>query len=61
LRRQTQIFDIKSLPERAQDTCREHLDIIDALLAGDGDSASAAMARHIDGVRESIIARLTRR
>lgn len=61
LRRQTQIFDIKSLPERAQDTCREHLDIIEALLSGDGDSASEAMARHIDGVRASIIARLTRR
>lgn len=61
LRRQTQIFDIKSLPERAQDTCREHLDIIEALLSGDGDSAGEAMARHIDGVRASIVARLTRR
>jgi DNA-binding GntR family transcriptional regulator len=61
LRRQTQIFDIKSLPERAQDTCREHLDIIEALLSGNGVAAEAAMARHIDGVRASIVARLTRR
>lgn len=61
LRRQTQIFDIKSLPERAQDTCREHLEIIDALRSGDGDAAAGAMAHHIDGVRDSIIARLTRR
>lgn len=61
LRRQTQMFDIKSLPERAQGTCREHLDIIEALLSGDGDGAGEAMARHIDGVRASIVARLTQR
>lgn len=61
LRRQTQIFDIRSLPERAISTCREHMAIIEALRTGDGDRAARAMTQHIDGVRASIVARLGRR
>ncbi len=61
LRRQTQIFDIRSLPERATSTCREHMAIIEALRSGKGDRAARAMAKHIDGVRASIVARLGRR
>jgi DNA-binding GntR family transcriptional regulator len=60
LRRQTQIFDLKSLPERVNDTCREHIEIIAALRAGQGEQAAKAMTRHLEQVRASIIARLAR-
>lgn len=60
LRRQTQIFDLRSLPERLEDTCREHLAIVEALAEGWGDRAADAMRTHLDGVRQSIVARLAR-
>ncbi|WP_377299280.1 GntR family transcriptional regulator [Rhizobium sp. SGZ-381] len=60
LRRQTQIFDLRSVPERLEATCREHLVIIDALKDGRGEDAAAAMRQHLGGVRESIIRRLSR-
>lgn len=60
LRRQTQIFDLRSLPERVQDTCTEHLEIVAALRDGLGEEAAAAMTRHLEAVRASIIARLAR-
>jgi DNA-binding GntR family transcriptional regulator len=59
LRRQTQVFDLKSVPERLVDTCREHLAIIDRIDAGDGDGAAAAMLAHLEGVKASIIRRVT--
>ena len=59
LRRQTQIFDLRSVPERFESTCREHLAILDALAAGDGEGAADAMRTHLDGVRGSIVARLS--
>jgi DNA-binding GntR family transcriptional regulator len=55
LRRQTQIFDLKSVPERLEDTCREHLEIIAHVREGDGERAADAMRKHLDGVRDSII------
>lgn len=58
LRRQTQMFDLRSVPERLGDTCREHLAIIAALLAKRGDLAAEAMIVHLDAVRKSIINRL---
>ena len=58
LRRQTQIFDLKSVPERLEDTCREHLDIIARVRAGDGEGAEAAMRGHLEGVKASISRRL---
>ena len=60
LRRQTQFFDLKRLPERVTDTCNEHLEIISALRAGDGDRAARAMTFHLDQVRASIITRLAK-
>ena len=60
LRRKTQIFDLKNLPERAVATCNEHLDIIAALRLGDGEKAAEAMTRHLEQVRASISARLSR-
>ncbi len=60
LRRQTQIFDLKSVPERLPGTCREHLEIVRAVADGNGEAAAAAMRVHIEGVRQSIVARLAR-
>ncbi|MCL4188748.1 MAG: GntR family transcriptional regulator [Rhodobacteraceae bacterium] len=60
LRRQTQMFDLRSLPERLVGTCGEHLAIIAALRAGDGERAAAAMRTHLEQVGASIIARLSR-
>lgn len=58
LRRQTQAFDLRSIPERLEDTCREHLAVVQALAEGRGEEAAKAMRIHLDGVRNSIIARL---
>lgn len=60
LRRQTQMFDLRAMPERLEDTCREHLALLDAVLKGDGAAAEAAMTHHLACVRDSIIAKLTR-
>jgi len=61
LRRRTAVFDIQSLPERALDSCREHLAILEALENGPPEQTREAMRIHLVGVRESIIAHLTRR
>lgn len=58
LRRQTQMFDLRSVPERLEDTCREHLAIVAALAEKRGEDAAEAMVIHLDGVRQSIINRL---
>ena len=60
LRRKTQMFDLKNLPERAVATCQEHLEIVAALRLGDGEKTAEAMTRHLEMVRASIIARLSR-
>lgn len=60
LRRQTQIFDLRSVPERFEATCQEHLDIIGALRDGRGEEAAQAMRQHLWHVKDSIIKRLTR-
>ncbi len=60
LRLQTQIFDLRSVPERLESTCQEHIDILQALLDDRPEDASKAMRRHLDGVRDSIIRRLAR-
>jgi DNA-binding GntR family transcriptional regulator len=59
MRRQTQIFDLKSLPERIEGTSAEHLNLIDALGKDDGDTAALAMKLHLEEVRRSIVVRLT--
>lgn len=60
LRRQTQIFDLRSIPERFEVTCQEHLDIVTALRDGRADDAADAMRQHLAHVRDSIIKRLAR-
>jgi len=60
MRRKTQIFDLKTLPERAEASCKEHLEIISALRDGDGEKAKNKMIEHLDQIRTSIITRLSR-
>ena len=59
LRRQTQIFDLRSIPERLTSTCQEHLVLIDCLEQGKSKEAAEAMREHLEHVRSSIIRRLT--
>lgn len=59
LRRQTQIFDLRSIPERLTLTCQEHLVLIDCLEQGKSKEAAEAMREHLEHVRASIIRRLT--
>ncbi|MBL3701383.1 FCD domain-containing protein [Sulfitobacter sp. BDSS02] len=61
VRRRTQIFDLRSIPERFDETCAEHLAIIDALLEGDAKKASEAMRNHLDNVQGSILHTLASR
>lgn len=60
LRRQTQVFDLRSVPERLESTCEEHIAILTALKDNRADDAATAMREHLNGVRDSIIRRLTR-
>jgi DNA-binding GntR family transcriptional regulator len=57
-RKRTQLLTIRRVPERAIKVCEEHLAIVDALLAGDGDEARDAMQRHIEGVRAYTLEKL---
>lgn len=59
LRKRTAMFRLGRLPERVDQVCDEHLAIVDALAAGDGENARAAMQAHIDNVRAHLLQRLT--
>lgn len=59
LRRQTQIFDLRSIPQRFIGTCEEHIAIIDALIAKQPAQAAEKMKDHLKAVRESILNRLS--
>ncbi len=61
VRRRTQIFDLRSIPQRFDETCAEHLAIIDTLLEGDAQKASEAMRNHLDNVQGSILQTLASR
>ncbi|MFD1910656.1 GntR family transcriptional regulator [Halodurantibacterium flavum] len=61
LRRRTLMFDLRSVPERLESTCDEHLAILDAVARGEGEKAAEEMTAHIAAVRSSIINRLHRR
>lgn len=58
LRTRTAMFRFGRLPMRRKTVCEEHLAIIDALIAGDGERAQQAMRDHVDQVRLMILARL---
>lgn len=58
LRRRTCMFDHAQVPARFLTSCREHLDILQALRAGDGDRAGSLMGEHIAHARDAILERL---
>ncbi|WP_086995839.1 GntR family transcriptional regulator [Rhizobium sullae] len=58
LRRRTCMFDHSNLPHRFLKSCEEHLEMLDALRAGDGDRAGLLMAEHINHARDAILERL---
>lgn len=60
LRRKTRMFSLKRLERRLEPVCREHLAMIDALARGDTADAAARTAEHIDNIRTSILAKLSR-
>jgi DNA-binding GntR family transcriptional regulator len=60
LRQKTRIFDTGRVPERLTPGALEHIEIIDAVTAGDYERAQAAMRRHIDNVRASVLTHLSR-
>jgi DNA-binding GntR family transcriptional regulator len=59
LRKRTAMFRLGRLPERVDQVCDEHLAIVEALAAGDGEGARTAMQTHIDNVRAHLLQRLT--
>ena len=61
LRTRLSMFRFGRAPSRCATVCEEHLAIIDALLAGDGEAAQSAMQHHIDQVRAVILERLAAR
>lgn len=58
LKTRTRMYDQGSIPDRFMPGCEEHLAIIDAINAGDSDTASAAMKLHLVNVREAIISHI---
>jgi DNA-binding GntR family transcriptional regulator len=59
LRRRTCMFDHSQVPERFGVSCQEHLDIIQALRARDGERAAMLMDEHIAHARDAIFGRLS--
>ncbi len=60
LRLRTRIFDKSLLPDRFEPGCREHIEILDAVIHGDADRAEAAMRVHLNAVSDSILEHLKR-
>ncbi|MDW5442359.1 GntR family transcriptional regulator [Polaromonas sp. SM01] len=58
LKTRTSMFKFGRLPSRRKSVCAEHLEIIEALIACDGQRAQKAMQDHVDQVRLTILARL---
>ncbi|WCK05442.1 GntR family transcriptional regulator [Agrobacterium tumefaciens] len=58
LRRRTCMFDHAQVPDRFLKSCEEHLEMIAALRAGDGEKAGALMGRHIIHARDAVLEKL---
>lgn len=58
LRRRMLLFATPPRPGRIEDACAEYYRILAALQAGDADQARAAMADHVDALRNAILRRL---
>lgn len=59
LRRRTCMFDHTQVPTRFTVSCQEHLGILQALRAGEGDRAAKLMGQHIVHARDAILQRLS--
>jgi Transcriptional regulators len=59
LRVTSQMFEIARLADRAQPDLTEHLQILDALEAGDGETARQAMQRHMRSLRQFAFENIT--
>jgi DNA-binding GntR family transcriptional regulator len=55
LRRRTHMFDMRRIPSRFHESQEEHIEIIDAVVAGDAERAQKILAMHIDNVKRSIV------
>jgi DNA-binding GntR family transcriptional regulator len=55
LRRKARMCHVRRMPKSCQAQAREHLTVLDALAAGDGPQARAAMADHLDKVRSRLL------
>jgi DNA-binding GntR family transcriptional regulator len=55
VRNRGRLFDLRRMPDRFLPGCREHLAIVSAVERGNADAAEAAMADHIDAVRQSVL------
>lgn len=51
---QEQSLAVSTLRDRAASAAREHHGVLDAIVAGDGDGAAAAMEEHLDAVERAI-------
>lgn len=60
LKVKTRIFDKGSIPSRYEPGAKEHLAILEAVIAGKPDAAEEAMRMHIDNTREAILLHLQR-
>jgi DNA-binding GntR family transcriptional regulator len=60
LRLRTRVFDKAMLPDRFEPGCREHLEILDAVIHGDPDRAEVAMRTHLNAAADSILDHLKR-
>lgn len=61
LRTRTRMFGKETVPSRFEPGRIEHLAIIDAIEAGDGDRAAKSMAQHIENARNAIFQSVTGR
>ena len=60
LKRKTRIFGQSSIPGRLLPGAREHLEIMDAVLARKPSRAERAMRAHIEATRDAILAHVRR-
>jgi DNA-binding GntR family transcriptional regulator len=58
LRRRTHMFDMRRIPSRFRSSCKEHLDLVDAIEKGDAAAARKIAGTHIENVKLAIIDKL---
>jgi DNA-binding GntR family transcriptional regulator len=58
LRNRSELLTVRRVPDRLVQSCNEHLAIVDAVLAGNGDEARIAMQRHIENTRRYTLEKL---